>query len=161
MFKRSLKGMKFQYRRQPHKFNLTCSMRRKRVDAARAFLTTGIPWNKVIFSDEKMFTLHGSDAYYAWLDKNMSPRPVRQLVRSPGLMVWAMIMPNELLPYEIMKGLQKSSDYINIIKTKTLPIIKLNCQSDFMLQMDNYPIHVSKLCQEFFKAGVPKLRPAD
>ena len=41
--------------------------------------------------------------------------------------------------------------YINIIKTKALPIIKLNCQSDFILQMNNCPIHVSKLCQKFFK----------
>jgi len=63
---RSLEGMKFQYRRLPHKFNLTCSMRRKRVDAARAFLTTEIPWNKVIFRMKKclrytalMHTTHG------------------------------------------------------------------------------------------------------
>ena len=148
---RSLKAMNFKYKRLPYKFHLTYHMRQKRVQAARAFITNGIPWNKVIFSDEKLFTLHGSDTYYAWLDKNMSPRRVRQVVRSAGLMIWAMIMPNGLVSYQVMKGRQKSADYINILKTKAIPIIKLNCQSDFIFQMDNCPIHVSKLCQDFFR----------
>ena len=147
---RSLKSMKFEYKKLPHKFHLTYRHRQNRVRAARDFIKAGIPWNKVIFSDEKLFTVHGSDCYYAWLDKNMSPRRVRQVVRSPGLMIWAMIMPNGLLAYEIMKGRQKSEDYIRILESKALPIAKLNCGEDFIFQQDNCPIHVSKKCKDFF-----------
>ena len=78
------------------------------------------------------------------MDKNMSPRRVRQVVRSPGLMIFAMIMPNDLIAYEIMKGRQKSENYIRILESKALPIAKHNCGEDFIFQQDNYPIHVSK-----------------
>jgi len=148
---RILKSINFKYKKLPHKFQLTWRMRRKRVEAARAFLKQGISWNQVVFSDEKFFTIHGSDCYYAWLDKNMSPRRVKQVVRSPGIMIWGMIMPNGLLSYQVMKGRQKSQDYINIMKSKAIPIMKLNCRKEITFQQDNCPIHVSKTCQEFFK----------
>jgi len=118
-------------------------MREKRVLAEREFIKAGIPWNKVILSDEKLFTDHGVDSYYSWLNNNMSPRRVRQVVRSSGLMIWAMIMPNVLLSYWIKKGRQKSEDYMKIIETNALPIIKLNYKEDFIFQHVNCPIHVS------------------
>ena len=148
---RTMKCLKFKYERLPHKFYLTCRMRQRRVDAARAFLRSGINWNQVIFSDEKMFTVQGSHCYYAWLNRNMSRRRVRQVVRSPGLMVWAMVMPNGLLSYKIMKGRQKSENYIRVLENNAIPIIKLNYKDEFTFQQDNCPIHVSRKCQEFFR----------
>ena len=56
-------------------------MRQKRIDAARASRTSGIKWNQVIFSDEKLFTIHGSDCYYAWLNQAMSPSRERYVVK--------------------------------------------------------------------------------
>ena len=44
-------------------------MQRKRVEIARAFIKDGISWNKVVFSDEKLFTVNGSDRYYSWFNK--------------------------------------------------------------------------------------------
>ena len=148
---RSLKCLNFNYKRLPFKFTLTPRMRQKRVDAARNFLKTGIPWNKVIFSDEKLFTIHGCDSFYSWLNKNQSRMRVRQVVRSPGLMVWGMIMPNGLLSYEILKGKQKSKNYIDMLENKAFPIIKVNHRPDFIFQQDNCPIHVSRFSKEFFK----------
>jgi len=148
---RSLRCLKFEYKRLPKNFQLTYRMRQKRMTAAREFIKASISWNQVIFTDEKMFTVHGSDCYYAWLDKNMSPRRVKQVVRSPGLMIWAMIMPNGLLSYQVMKGRQKSEDYIKILETKAIPIIKLNCKGKFILQHDNCPIHVSKMSTDFLR----------
>jgi len=66
-------------------------------------------------------------------------------------MVWATVMPNGLLPYEIMTGKQKSKNYIHIIKTKALPIIKVNIKDNFMFQQDNCTIHKSKEALEFFR----------
>jgi len=99
---RSLKCLNFKYKRLPYIFHLTYGMRQKRLQTARAFIKTAISWNKVIFSDEKLFIVHIWDSYCAWLGKNMSPRRIRHVVRSNGLMIWAMIMPNGLLSYRIM-----------------------------------------------------------
>ena len=115
-----------------------------RVSCARKFFETGISWNKVIFSDEKLFTSYGTDSFYSWLQKKQSPQRLNEIVRSHGIMVWAMIMPNGLLSYEIMIGKQKSSNYIAIIRNKALPIIRLNVKDDFVFQQDNSPIHVSR-----------------
>ena len=59
-------------------------------------------------------------------------------------MVWAMILPNGLLSYEILTGKQKSSNYIDIIKNKALPIMKINMKDKFVFQQDNSSIHKSK-----------------
>ena len=117
-------------------------MRQRRVEAVRQFIKSRVRWDKVIFSDEKYFTVNGSDTFYSWLRKNQSPRRVKQIVRSPGLMVWAMIMPNGLLSYEIMKGRQNSEKYMDLIKTKALPIIKVNNKVDYIFQHDNCRIHI-------------------
>ena len=47
-----------------------------------------------------------------------------------------MKMPNGLLLYEVMKGQQKSHDYINLLKTKAILIIKTNCRENFIFQQD-------------------------
>ena len=148
---RSLKCMKFNYKKLPNKFALTYRMRQKRVQCARVFITKGISWNSVIFTDEKLFTLHGTDSFYSWIQGKQSSMRMKQVVRSPGLMVWAMLMPNGLLSYEILTGRQRSANYIHIIKTKALPIIKLNIKENFIFQQDNCPIHISKESLNFFQ----------
>ena len=55
------------------------------------------------FSDEKLFTLNGCDSYYCWLYEKHHPQRLRKVLRAPGVMVWAMIQPNRLLSYEILK----------------------------------------------------------
>ena len=83
--------------------------------------------------------------------KKQSPQRLNQIVRSPGIMVWAMIMPNGLLSCEIKIGKQKSSNYIAIIRNKALPITRLNVKDDFVFQQGNSPIHVSRETLNFFK----------
>ena len=65
-------------------------------------------------------------------------------------MVLAMIMSHGLLSYEIMKAKQKSSNNVNLIKYKALPIIKRNLKNDFLFQQDNYPIHITMESLKFF-----------
>ena len=85
-------------------------MWQKRVEIVRSFIKTEICWNNVIFSDEKLFTLHCMDSFYCWMQKNQSPSRVKKIYKSPSLMVWAMVMPNDFLYYEIMTGKQKSTN---------------------------------------------------
>jgi len=61
-----------------------------------------------------------------------------------------MIMSHGLLSYEIMKGKQKLSNYVDLIKYIALPIIKRNAKNDFLFQQDNYPIHIFRESLKFF-----------
>lgn len=148
---RTLKCLQYNYKNLPNKFRLTYHMRQKRVQVAREFIISQIKWNTVIFSDEKLFTLHGSNSYYTWIKNNQSPERVRKVIRCSGLMVWAMIMPNGLLSYNIMKGKQNSATYVDILKSRALPIMKLNMDGKIIFQQDNCPIHISQFSRNFFQ----------
>jgi len=58
---RTFKCLKFKYERLHHKFHLTCRMSQRLIGAARSFFRCRINWNQVIFSDEKIFTVHSSN----------------------------------------------------------------------------------------------------
>ena len=114
-----------------NRFTLNSRIRHKRVEVVLSFIEKAIRWNSAIFSDE---VLHGIDSFYYWIQKNQSPSRIKQITRSRGIMFWAMILPNGLLSYEILTGKQKSSNYIDIIKNKALPIMKINMKDKFVFQ---------------------------
>ena len=60
-----------------------------------------------------------------------------------------MILPNGLLSYQIMKGHQNSSSYIQILKSYAIPIMKINYEELLTFQHDNCPIHVSRQTQNY------------
>jgi len=148
---RTLKCLNFNYKDLPSKFCLSKKMKQRRVDALKRYIVDGIKWERVVFSDEKLFTLHGCNSFYSWVKGSQSPQRVRKVLRSSGLMVWAMLMPNGLFSYTIMKGRQKTSDYIRILSSRALKIIELNLGKDFIFQQDNCPIHKSAQAKKFFK----------
>lgn len=148
---RRLKAIKYSYQDVKRKFYLNRDMKQRRVEMSKKYIILGTRWEKVIFSDEKMFTLDGCDSYRCWVENGRSPRRIKKVLRSPGLMIWGMTLPNGLLSYEIMRGKQNSANYINILKTKAIPIIQLNYNERMTFQQDNCPIHISKQTKKFFK----------
>ena len=148
---RTLKSINYEYRDLPCKFKLTHQMRVARLQAVRLYIESGLNWNHVVFSDEKRFSMHGCDSYYNWIDKNQSPCRVKKIVKAPGLMIWAMLLPNGLVSFSVMRGYQNSNKYMEIIQNRAIPIIKLNMGNNFIYQQDNCPIHVSKFSKNKFK----------
>lgn len=153
---RCLKDISYNYKNIPRKFQLTPNMRQKRVNMAKQFLIDRVDWQNVCFSDEKHFTLNGIDAYYCWTYKGSSPRRIKNVIRSSGLTVWAMILPNGLLSYEIVRGNMNSCKYIEIIK-KAVKILNLTFPGQFIFQQDNCPFHVSKFSKNYFLENEIKL----
>ena len=147
---RSLKAMNYNYVNLKRKFKLSFQAKMKRLEMSKKFILDNVPWHKVIFSDEKYFTLDGIDSYHCWIQNGRSQYQIKKVLKRSGLMVWAMLLPNGLLSYEIMVGKQNSSKYIEIIKNKAIPIIKLNYQDKVIFQQDNCPIHVSRQSKAFF-----------
>lgn len=155
---RALKCLNFDYLNLPCKFKLTGKMKQVRVRIARHYIESQIDWNRVIFSDEKKFTLDGCDSFYTWIDKNQSPVRIKNIIKSSSLMIWAMILPIGLISYCIMRGKQNSEKYMQVIKEKAIPIIKLNMGNNFVFQQDNCPIHVSKYSKsKFSELGIKSI----
>ena len=148
---RTLKYLNFKYGVSRPKITLGMKYKQMRISAAKRYIYQRLNWNKVIFSNEKKFNLNGCDSFYSWHRKRSTKRNVKSILKSSGVMVWGMILPNGTFSYKIMYGKQNSSKYINIIENMALPIIKLNMGSDFVFQQDNCPIHKSKESLEFFR----------
>jgi len=74
-------------------------------------------------------------------------------------MVWMMTLPNGLLSYKLIKGKFNSKVYIELLRTSTVPILKLNFGKDFWLQEDNSPVHKSAKVKEFMKASEINILP--
>lgn len=150
---RALKVMRFNYCNVPHKFKLSLKMKQKRIDVCKKFLIGNTNWSKVIYSDEKSFHLYGCDSYYSWMQGNSSNSNVKRVLKSPSVMVWAMITSNGLCSFKFMKGKQNSDKYISIIKDIVIPIGYLNIGKDFIYQQDNCPIHVSRKTKAFMNTS--------
>ena len=148
----NLKIMELSYVNVRRKFDLTHKAKMKRLEISKQFLIGGIKWNNVVFTDEKLFTLNGCDSYHCWMRDGRSPRRVKNILKASGLMIWAMILPNGLVSFEVMKGKVNSEKYINIIKSKAIPIININYQRQMTWQHDNCPTHVSRLTKNYLES---------
>lgn len=155
---RCLKSMKYCYKNFVKKFKLTSKNKKVRVEQCKEYIINGINWKNVMFTDEKYFTLCGSDSFYSWIEGGRQIKRYKRVIRSPGLMVWGMLMPNGLLSYRIMKGRQTSVEYVKILQDSMLPIMKLNYQNCLTFQQDNCPIHVSAFTKKYMtKEGISQL----
>ena len=64
MICRNLKTMQYNYKALPSKFQVSKDNKHKRVVVARSYIKESVNWTHVIFSDEKLFSLHGSESHY-------------------------------------------------------------------------------------------------
>ena len=62
-----------------------------------------------------------------------------------------MVLPNHLLSFSVIDGNFRSSNYVNLLKEKVLPIIMINLGKDFFFQQDNASVYRSKNVQCFIK----------
>ena len=60
------------------------------------WLTVSHNWNRTIFSDEKRFTLDGSDNWMNYVAKDSQRCRQKRQCKGGGTMAWLMIMPNDL-----------------------------------------------------------------
>lgn len=127
--------------------------RKKRVQMARQYIESNIIWDNIVFSDEKKFNLNGCDNFYTWNPKNPFNRKMKSILKSPGLMIWGMVMSNGLVSYRIMNGNQNADSYISILKNSAIKIMKVNTDHGIMYQQDNAPIHKSRKTLEFLRSA--------
>lgn len=108
-------------------------------------------WDKTIFSDEKRFSLDGPDDWRSYVPTTSNLIRQKRQCKGGGIMIWLMVLPNGLLAHRTINGKFKATDYINLLNSMVVPIIKLNFGTDISFQHDNCTVHVAKSVKDFLK----------
>ena len=108
-------------------------------------------FGKTIFSDEKRFTLDGSDNQLSYVDKNRPLLRQKRQCHGGGIMVWLMVLPNGLLCHKILYGKFNSIDYLKLLSEVAVPIANLNFGRNYTFQDDNCSVHIAKIIKNFWK----------
>ena len=66
-----------------------------------------------------------------------------------GIMIWGMVTPNGMVSIKRLHGKIKSHDYVEMLKTFAVRLMKLNMEPNFSFVHDNCPIHKTKEVQNF------------
>jgi len=119
-------------------------------------------WHETIFSDKKRFSLDGPDNWMSYIAKNEENSCEKRQCKGGGLMVWLIVMLNGLLSHKIIERKFCSKDYLSLLKTSIVAILKLNYGANFFFQEDNCSVQKSQVVQYFmFESKIKVLeRPA-
>lgn len=131
---------------------LTPAMKKKRLYWARKYQSwTAQDWNKVVFSDETHFCVHGFRSTFV---RRSTGEPIReqhlnQTVKHPQKqMFWGYFTsggPGSLVPVE---GMMNSKKYISILEDKIVPFMQTFAGGVGVFQQDLAPCHTSKLVKK-------------
>jgi len=67
-------------------------------------------------------------------------------------MIWGMISPNGILTVKLLKGQIKSNNYLEMLQTFAVKIMKLNMRPNFSFVQDNCTIHKTKEVENYLKS---------
>ena len=120
----------------------------KRFKFAELHLSDVFMWEKVLFSDEKCFSLLGSVSKLKCWSENYNKHYLTYDRHQGGhVSVWGAIWYNFKTPLVIIKGYLRSEQYIKILNDTLLPYI-----DEFeVFQQDNAPPHVSKQTKQWME----------
>ena len=141
----------YNYKKIGKQICLTKKHKMERVEKITNWVTNCQDWENTIFSDEKRFCLDGPDDWRSYISKGTKYIRQKRQCGGGGIMVWLMLMPNNLLSYKIIKGNLNSDGYIKLLQESIVPIIKLNFGSDIWYQEDNSPVHKANKVKQFIK----------
>lgn len=146
---RHIKSIGMKYRKIKRKISLSKDDKLNRKNNVLLWLSENHPWEMTVFSDEKWFTLDGTDDNRTYMYDDEQIIQSKRQRGGGGVMVWAMTMPNGLVAHKILERKNKSKDYIDILRMIVVPISLMNLGSNFWFQHDNAPIHRSKETKKF------------
>lgn len=111
-------------------------------------------WENVIFSDEKKFNLDGPDGFaYYWHDARRNERIFsRQQGGGQSLMIWAAFSQKGKTEIGILTGRQSAQHYTTTLQSYLLPFVTRTCNSSWIFQQDNAPIHTARHTKLWFES---------
>lgn len=118
----------------------------KRISFCKDNLTNYINWQKVIFSDEKSFSLDGVvNNIYGWSTKYNKHIIVKRHSRGGSVMVWGAITYDGQFRLCFVDGTLNGKKYVDILRCKLRGLVNY----DYIFQQDNCPAHKSHICRNW------------
>jgi predicted transcriptional regulator len=141
------------HRKKKHCPRLSIENRQARFDWCLRHILYLEEWKKVIFSDEKRWSLDGPDGWATYWHDDRKEEQVFQTRQMGGgsVMVWGAIGYNEKPQLVFIKGNMRSSDYIEVLETSLLPFIHKMGIEEYTFQQDNAPVHTSVETKAWFR----------
>ena len=123
-----------------------------RLEWSKKYMSFGLKWREVIFSDEKKFNLDGPDGYhYYWHDLRTEPKYFSKRAFGGGsVMVWAAIAYNGRSRIVFLEGRQNSETYRRVLERHLMPFIDQIDGQTYVFQQDNCRIHTSNAMKTWF-----------
>lgn len=131
---------------------LTRAHKEARLSFAHKYLLWDEEWKKVIFSDEKKFSLDGPDGSQKyWHDKRKKNETyLKRNMGGGSLMVWAGFSYYGPTPICFLSTRMNSEKYAELLDEVLLAYFDDKNMHDAIFQQDNAPIHVSKYMMQWF-----------
>lgn len=147
-------------RRPRRKPLLSKTMRAARLKWAKAHCKwTAEQWNRVIFSDESKFNMHGSDGVQYVRRRSgeeLHPDCITTAVKHPqGQMLWGCISGRGVGRLHFIDGTVNADVYIGILKTKLIPSIRdgYGAEQNCTFQDDSAPCHRARKVNDFLASA--------
>lgn len=150
---RHLKKIKFDYK--PAKTIIKLSKKHKlaRIEFVKKMAKENFDWNKVIFSDEKRFSLDGPDNWSTYTDENREIYKDKRQNKGGGIMVWAMLLSNGLFFMLFLDGNFDANAYCTQVLDVVKPLLDDVFEGEnYYFQQDNAPIHTAKETREHLQS---------
>lgn len=154
---RYLRRTDFVYKKSALEINLSKVHKQERIRIISKWVSKNLPWENVVFSDEKRFSMDGPDNWMSFTKKSAKLVREKRQCGGGGVNIWMMVLPNGLLAFRVLQGNFCSQKYITMLQEIVVPLLKLNFRDDFYFQQDNSSIHRSKVVQRFFEESSIKL----
>lgn len=149
--RRKLAALGLHYDNANQAIQLTSEQKRKQVMFSEQWIDSNWPWERVIWTDEKRFSLDGPDCHKSWSKKGKKQRRNRRQQGGASLQFWGMILPNGELILSELHQRSKSSDYIELLSDFVKPILDSKCGENYLFQQDNCSIHTSKKVYDWMR----------
>lgn len=142
---RHMKTIKMSYEKAKDFIQLTKKQEASRVTFVKSWTEQNIDWSKVVYTDEKRFSLDGPDSWSTYTDEDRKIFRNKRQNKGGGIMLWGMITFDGLLYIIWIDGKFDSSAYCSIILDDIQPLLDdIFGEKNYYFQQDNCPSHVSR-----------------
>ena len=153
---RAMNRLGFSYQSVTKKLPLTRKHKMNRKSSCIKWIEDGLDFSKVVFSDEKRFSLDGPDGYKSYIDKRgrkvQVPLRKKRQMGGGSVMVWGCITSDGSLFIKFIDGKYRSTDYLKDLKTLFIPWMDNKFGGrNYIFQQDNASIHSSRLVMDWFR----------